>query len=85
MQIKIQQPVTVRVNNTATIFMAHNVTTSSRTKHVDCRLRYVNEYVEDGVTKIIFVKSKDNDSDLLTKNLGSDLYTKHSKKLITEK
>ncbi|KAL7535063.1 hypothetical protein ACHAXR_008476, partial [Thalassiosira sp. AJA248-18] len=60
MNIKVQLPVTVRVDNTATIFMAHNITTSSRTKHIDCRLRYVNEYVEDGIIKIVFVRSEDN-------------------------
>ena len=34
---------------------------------------------------VLFVKSKDNDSDLLTKNLGSELHHKHSDKLITKK
>eukprot|EP01083_Nonionella_stella_P004795 13981_1 len=48
------------------------------TEYVDIRYKYVNEYVEDGVIKIIFVKSGDNDSDIMTKNLGGDLYSKHS-------
>jgi hypothetical protein len=34
-----------------------------------------------GVLKIIFVKSADNDSDIMTKNLGADLHSKHSNKL----
>ena len=33
----------------------------------------------------VFVKSEDNDSDLLTKNLGSELHHKHSDKLIMKK
>ena len=55
------------------------------TEYADIRYKYVNEYVEDGVIKIIFVKSGDNDSDIMTKNLGGDLYSKHSNKLVKER
>ena len=34
----------------------------------------MNEYVKDGVVKIVFVKSADNDSDILTKNLSAELH-----------
>ena len=37
------------------IFMASNITTTCHMKHVDIRYKYVNEYVEDGVVKIVFV------------------------------
>ena len=82
MHIRVQLPITVRVDNIGAIWMSQNVNTSSRTKHVDIRTKYVNEYCEDGVLKIIFVKSVDNDSDIMTKNLGADLHSKHSNKLI---
>ena len=85
MKIKIQLPVEVRVDNVGAIFMSKNVTTTSRTKHVDIRSKYVREYAEDGIIKIVFVKSEDNDSDIMTKNCQSDLHSKHSMKLITEK
>ena len=85
MKIKIQLPVEVRVDNVGAIFMSKNVTTTSRTKHVDIRSKYVREYVEDGIIKIVFVKSEDNESDIMTKNCQSDLHSKHSMKLITEK
>ena len=82
MQLKVKLPITVRVDNVGAIFMSKNITTSNRTKHVDIRTKYVNEYCEDGKLKIIFVKSADNDSDIMTKNLGGDLHSKHSNKLI---
>ena len=47
--------------------MASNITTTSCTKHVDIRYNYVNEYVEDEITKIIFAKSAENDGNILTK------------------
>ena len=85
MGIKVKLPIIVRVDNVGAIFMSKNITTSNRTKHVDIRTKYVNEYCEDGILKIIFIKSEDNDSDITTKKLGGDLYSKHSKKLIKNK
>ena len=65
--------------------MVQNVTTTSRTKHVDIRYKFVNEYVEDGTVKIIFVKSKENDADIFTKNLNGELHAKHSSKFVKKK
>ena len=83
LQIPVQLPVTVRVDNVGTIFMSNNVQTSSRTRHI--RSSYVREYVEDGVIKIIFVRTGENDSDILTKNVSSELQHKHAKKLVAER
>ena len=85
MQITVKYPVMVRVNNVGAIFMASNIMTTSHTKHVDIWYKYVNEYVEDGIVKIIFVKSADNDSNILTKNLSAELYKKHARKMVIQK
>ena len=61
------------------------ITTTCHTEHVDIWNKYVNEYVEDGVAEISFVKSAENDSNILTKNLSVELHEKHSKKLAFEK
>ena len=84
MQIVVKHPITVRVDNVGTIFMASNIMTTSHTKHVDIWYKYVNEYVEDGIVKIIFVKSTDNDSNILTKNLSTELHEKHARKMVVE-
>ena len=81
-EIPVKLPITVNVDNVGAIFMSKNVTTTSRTKHVHVRTRYVNEYQEDGVIKIIFVKSADNDSDILTKNMTSDGFIRHANKIV---
>ena len=65
--------------------MASNIMTMSCIKHVDIRFKYVNEYVEDEIVKIIFVKSADNDSNILAKNLSAELHKKYSKKMVVEK
>ena len=61
MKISVQLPVMVRVDNFGIIFIASNITTLSCTKHVDIRYKYANEYVEDLLVKIVFVKCAKND------------------------
>ena len=55
MKISIKLPDMVRVYNVHAIFMASNITIMSCTKHMDIRYKYVNEYVEHRVVKIIFL------------------------------
>ena len=43
----------------------------SFTKHFDIKYKYVNEYVEDGIVKSIFVKSAENDSNILKINVSA--------------
>ena len=49
---------------------------------MDTRVKWFVELVVDGVLKIKFVRSDDNDADLWTKNVTRDLYNKHSKKIV---
>ena len=85
MCIHVTLPIKVRIDNIGAIFMSENASASARTKHVDIRSKYVREYAINGVLKIIFVHSDENDSDIMTKNLGSDLHTRHAAKLIGSK
>ena len=82
MKILVKDPVTARVDNVGVIFMASNITKTSCTKHVDIWYKYVNEYVDGGIVKILFVKSADNDSNILAKNISTYLHEKHSKKIV---
>ena len=85
MGIRVELPIVVQVDNIGAIFMSENIVTSQRTKHIDVRYKFVNEFVEDGFVKIIFVRSEENDADLFTKNLGGELYEKHARKMIERK
>jgi predicted glycosyltransferase len=78
MGIKVELPIVMRVNNVGAIFMSENVSTTSRTRHIDVRYHYVREYVEDGFVRILFVVwSEDNLSDEFTKNVTGALYDAH--------
>ena len=82
LNINVELPIIVRLDNVGAIFMSGNKITTSQAKHINICTKYINEYCEDGKFKIIFVKSVDNDSDICTNKLGGDLFEKHSKKLV---
>ena len=46
------------------------------------RVRFINGLVENKFLEIIFVNTKMNDADIMTKNLGGELYETHSGKLV---
>ena len=77
--MEITYPIEINVDNIGAIYLSKNVTTENRTKRVDRRYHFVREYIEKGKVKIVFVHSEDSKVDLMTKNLGNDLYAKHTK------
>jgi hypothetical protein len=85
MEIKVETPIIVRVDNIGAIFMSENVSATSKSKHVDIRHRFVNEMVADGFLRIVFVKSEDNLADGSTKNVSGDIYNKHKDEFIAER
>ena len=58
-QVKIQLPIRVHVDNIGAIFLAENQNSSDRTKHVDNRYHFVRQYIKDGTVLIKFVRSFD--------------------------
>ena len=82
MGVEVELPIIVRVDNIGAIFMGENRSTTSRTKHVDIRTRYVNDYVDDGFIKIIFVRSEENDADIFTKNTSGEIQKRHADKMV---
>ena len=80
--MKIELPIIVKVDNTGAIFLANNKALGERTKHISTRYHFTREYVEDGVLKIVYVKSEENTSDIMTKNTGGNTFKKHSEKML---
>ena len=81
MNIEVELPITVYVDNLGAIWLSNNRTTSDRTKHIDIRTSFVKEYQEDGKIIIKFVKSEDNEADIFTKNTTNVIFQNHQKKL----
>ena len=85
MEIEINLPIIVRVDNVGAIYMTENTTTSTRTKHVDTRYHFVKEFIDENFLKIVFVRSEDNDADIFTKNTSGDIFEKHKEKMVIRK
>ena len=66
MNIEVELPITVYVDNVGAIWLSNNRTTSDRTKDIDIRTSF--KYQEGGKIIIKFVKSEDNEADIFTKN-----------------
>ena len=86
MNIEVELPITVLVDNVGAIWLSNNHTTIDRTKHVDIRTSFVKEYQEeDGKIIIKFMKSEENEADIFTKNTTNVIFSIHQKKLVWDK
>jgi hypothetical protein len=74
--ITVQTPVMVKVDNVGAIFMAENVSATNHTKHINTQYHFVHEFVEDGMIKILFTKSKTIKQicSQFTKNASGEVY-----------
>ena len=79
MDIEVELPITVCVDNVGAIWLSNNRTISDRTKHIDIRSSFVKEYREDGKIIIKLVKSEDNEEDIFTKNTTNVIFQNHQK------
>jgi hypothetical protein len=82
MGIQLKLPIVIKTDNVGAIYLSNNYTTSQRTKHIDVRVHFVRQYIEDGIFRIEFVGSEDNDADIFTKNTSEEIFNKQSVKLI---
>ena len=85
MNITVELPITVHVDNVRAIWLSNNRNTGDRTKHLDIRTSFVKKYQEDGKIIIKFVKSEDNEADIFTKNKSNIIFQKQQEKLVWDK
>ena len=85
MNIEVELPITVHVDNVGAIWLSNNRTTSDRTKHIDIRTSFLKEYQEDGNIINNFVKSKENEADIFTKNTINVVFCNHQRNLVWDK
>ena len=85
MNVGVELPITVHVDNVGAIWLSNNRTTGDRTMNIDIRTSFVKEYQEDGKIIIKFVKSEDNEADIFIKNTTNVIFQRHQKKLVWDK
>jgi ketol-acid reductoisomerase len=72
--IEVKLPIIVKTDNVGAIFMLQNSSSGVRTQHIDTRYHFVRENLDDGIIKIEFIKSVENQSDIFTKNVTQEIY-----------
>ena len=82
MEIKVPLPIKVQVDNVGAFWLANNRSLSERTKHSDLRAHAVRDMMKDQLIEIKFVKSAENDSDIMTKNQQGQHYMYAKSKLV---
>ncbi len=71
---KLAGPIQLFEDNQAAIQIARNPILHKRTKHIDVRHHYVREVVGKGQLELIYIPTKDQLADLLTKPLPRDSF-----------
>jgi len=82
LRIDVERPVKVHVDNIGAIFLAENQNTSDRTKHVDICFHFICQHIQERTVKVEFVKSRENDVDLFTKNVNGETFEEHRGKMV---
>ena len=82
--IKVELSIMVMIDNIGAIYLSDNATSSKRTKHIDTRYHFTRDYIEDGVIKVKFVESVDNDADTFTKNTKNEDFVRHTSKYMKD-
>ena len=85
MNVTVELPITVPVDNVGAIWLSNNRNTGDRTKHIDIRTSFMKEYEEDGEIIIKFVESEYNEADIFTKNTSNIIFQRHQEKLVWDK
>ena len=75
--MEVELPIIVRVDNQGAVYLTKNRTLGQRTKHVDTRYHLVQEYIEDGILRIVYTKSKDNTTDIMMNSTSTVNFKEH--------
>ena len=82
--IRVKLPIVVHCDNVGAIFLSYNAKISQRTMHIDTKYRYEGEWVEEGIVKVVFVRSENNIADILTKNTSQETFNRLREKYLEE-
>ncbi len=77
LNLQVEKPIIVHMDNVGAIFVAENASATKHTRHIESCYHFVCEFIIDGHIKIIFVMSKDNIAYMFTKNVVSEIFEEH--------
>ena len=75
--IKQDEATTLFEDNQGALLMANSRQPTKRTRHMDTKHFAIQDWVENDLLTLKSISTSDNESDLLTKNLGRTLLYRH--------
>ena len=82
--VQVKIPIPVYTDNTGAIHLTKNWLSGGRTKHVDTRYHFIKELQDQGVIEVKFVGTKDNEANMMTKNVGEEEYVRMTDKNLVD-
>ena len=71
------KPTEIWEDNASCIMMSENLTHRNRPRHVDIKVHYLHDLVQNGHVKLVKCAGTQNVSDALTKSLARPAFEKH--------
>ena len=81
MELRVKLPMIIKVDNKGAVDLANGWSISGGTKHMEVRIAFARELKENGIIKVEWTPSEENEADIFTKNVDTKLFTKHVKTL----
>jgi hypothetical protein len=75
-------PAVVYEDNQGCIYLIKNQQVGARTKYIDVRMHFMRNLVFQGLARVVFTPSEDNDSDILTKNTVEKIFEQHATNIL---
>lgn len=78
----VQTPISILCDNKSTIALSKNPIAHGRSKHMDIKLHFIREVVNQGIIQVEYIPTKENIADALTKSLPVPTHARFTKYLL---
>ena len=83
MGLPMLEPTKIFMDNASAILLCNSLRSGHKTKHINVRINYIRQVINDRIVELHFVPSAFNVADILTKPLGPDLFLAHRTHLLS--
>lgn len=77
-------PINIKVDNTSTLKVADEKIVTGRTKHMDLRLNFIREKIDDGLITLEYCESEKNYADIFTKPLDVNKFQTQQRRVVKQ-
>ena len=72
MKVSIDEPISIKCDNTSAISISKNPVLHSKTKHIPIKYHFLREQVAQKIVKLEYVPTKEQTTDIFTKPLARE-------------